>query len=586
MPGPPRLAVLGALLALTACGATPPEDVETAAAKGVGGKADGAGNVCPLAESTVRTGDIDDDLAVELSGLVVSRQQPGVLWAHNDGGSGKRNRLLAVDARGRTLAHVKLHGLDNNDWEDIALGPGSRPGHDALYVGDIGDNDTERNRIAIIVLEEPEIDPSANEVEHTVRDAREVSLRYDDGRARNAEALFIDTMTDTLYVISKAPGGDLSELFAIGLPLRDDDERLRFVGDQRELPGLQGVVVAADASADGKTLAIATRREELRSWSRATGESVSDMLARPACASDVPRRHTEALALLPSGSGAMLVPEGEHPDLHLVPFASVCGTWLPPVLNADIRASTSDELSGLVSSRAFKGVQWAHPDGDDGRSVIFAIDEDGELLAEIELSDVHVSDWEDIARLDQHEGPDILVVADMGAKHGLRDHITLNLFHEPDPFDGDDSVDVRTMALRYADGKPRDAEATFVDDDGTLVVITQPDTGPTTVFAAEAPWDDARLEPVIDASDAPYLGTAIVAADRSASGALALLSTDNTAFVWPASSLPLAERLRTEPCRAPMPRGDFESIAWSRDGDSLWTVREGKRATRWEVTRH
>ena len=547
------------------------------------GKADGGGGACLPVAASVRTGDIDDDLARELSGLVVSRRQPGVLWTHNDGGAGDRNTLLAVDARGRTLAHVELDGIDNVDWEDIAIGPGSVPGRDALYVGDIGDNDADRGKVAIIRFDEPEVDATDGPTKLSVRDAERLKLHYDDGDARDAEALFIDTVTDTLYVVSKAPGDEPSALFSAKLPLRDRD-RLHFVGDQRDLPGLDGVVVAADASADGLTIALATRGEALRVWSRDDGESIADVLARPACESDVPRAHTEALALLPSGHGALLVPEGTHPDLDLVPFAASCGTWLPPVIDGRLD-DTSDELSGLVASRDHDGVQWVHPDGDDPRPVLFAVDEDGDVLAEVTLLGVSPRDWEDIARLDRSTGPDALVLADTGARLGARTDVELVVFDEPDPDRGDTAVDVERITLPYADGLARDAEAVFVDRDGSLVVVTQPDPGPTTVFVAQAPWASATLRPVVDAADVPELDASIVAADRSRDGALALLTSDDVALVWPASRLPLAERLATAPCRVPMPRGDYESIAWSADGDALWTVREGDDAVRWTTTR-
>ncbi len=548
------------------------------------GKADGAGGTCLPAAEPVRTGDIDDDLARELSGLAVSRWQPGVLWAHNDGGSGDRNTLLAVDARCRTLAHVELHGIDNVDWEDIAIGPGSAPGTDALYIGDIGDNDNERNKIAIVVVDEPEVDPAADPVKLSLRDAERVTLRYDDGDARNAEAMLIDRVTNRLYVMSKASGDERSALFSAKLPLRDGD-RLRWVGDERDLPGLEGVIVAADASPDGGTVAVATRGEELRVWSREAGESIADVLARPWCASDVPRAHTEALALLPSGHGALLVPEGTHPDLDLVPFAAACGTWLPPVTKGRL-AATSEELSGMVASRDHHGVQWVHPDGDDPRAVVFAVDEDGEVLATVTLRGVSPRDWEDIARLDRGSGADALVLADAGARLGLRADIEVVVFDEPDPDRGDAVVDAERITVPYADGIARDAEAVFVDGDGSLVVVAQAGPGSTTVFVAPAPWSSATLRPVADADDVPDLDASIVAADRSAAGTLALLTSDDVALVWPASRLPLAQRLTSAPCRVPMPRGDYESIAWSPDGDALWTVREGDDAVRWQVSRH
>jgi hypothetical protein len=69
----------------------------------------------------------------EASGIVASRQNPGVLWVHND--SGAPPRVFAINARGDLLGICNVGGAKIRDWEDIAVGPGSRsqspfaPGH-------------------------------------------------------------------------------------------------------------------------------------------------------------------------------------------------------------------------------------------------------------------------------------------------------------------------------------------------------------------------------------------------------------------------------------------------------------------------
>src|SRR5436309_124045 len=93
------------------------------------------------------TGHVADGAATELSGLVLSRTQPGVLWTHND--SGDRARVFAVTPAGRVLADLDVPAAHNVDWEDIALGPGATPAGPsgrgaALYLADIGDNAAQR----------------------------------------------------------------------------------------------------------------------------------------------------------------------------------------------------------------------------------------------------------------------------------------------------------------------------------------------------------------------------------------------------------------------------------------------------------
>src|SRR5262245_54985724 len=83
-----------------------------------------------------------DDAATEISGLVQSRLDPRLLWAHNDDGG--RAELLAIDRTGALRAVVDLGGAEPIDLEDLAIGPGpgDRP---HIYLGDIGDNTLERD---------------------------------------------------------------------------------------------------------------------------------------------------------------------------------------------------------------------------------------------------------------------------------------------------------------------------------------------------------------------------------------------------------------------------------------------------------
>ena len=65
------------------------------------------------------TGTVQTAEAPELSGLVLSRSQPGVLWAHND--SGDRARVFALRPNGSVLADLDVPGAEAVDWEDIAI---------------------------------------------------------------------------------------------------------------------------------------------------------------------------------------------------------------------------------------------------------------------------------------------------------------------------------------------------------------------------------------------------------------------------------------------------------------------------------
>src|SRR5688572_14887082 len=83
---------------------------------------------------------LQDPALQESSGLAVSQLHDDVVWSHPDGGDVAE--VMAVDGRGRTVATVRLRGVDPYDPE--ALAPGSTSGGPALFLGDIGDNRARR----------------------------------------------------------------------------------------------------------------------------------------------------------------------------------------------------------------------------------------------------------------------------------------------------------------------------------------------------------------------------------------------------------------------------------------------------------
>jgi hypothetical protein len=133
----------------------------------------------------------------EASGIAVSRQVPGRLWAHNDSGEPV---IFALDAQGRVTGRVRLTGATVEDWEAIAVGP--CPAGSCLYIADIGDNDAERKRITIYRLPEPDgagATAAVTDVFHAT---------YPDG-SHDAETLLV-TADGGLYVVTKGETGPLA----------------------------------------------------------------------------------------------------------------------------------------------------------------------------------------------------------------------------------------------------------------------------------------------------------------------------------------------------------------------------------------
>ena len=138
---------------------------------------------------------------VEASGLVDSRKNEHVLWTHND--RLRENALFAINTAGEHLGTYWIDGIENVDWEGLAIGPGPEPGVDYLYIGEIGNNRMPRDDIMYIYrIPEPVVDFSQSPVEITLFGVDTIAYQYPDG-SRDAEALLLDPLTKDLYVISK-----------------------------------------------------------------------------------------------------------------------------------------------------------------------------------------------------------------------------------------------------------------------------------------------------------------------------------------------------------------------------------------------
>jgi hypothetical protein len=166
---------------------------------------------CSAYPQPVSAGNVAQTALTELSGIVASRSQPGVFFAHND--SGDSARFFAFDSSGRPLAEFQVQGASAADWEDMALGP--CPGGSCLFFGDIGDNSEQRAGIAILRVPEPGIPTGADGGTSVVAHER-FEYSYAPG-PQNAEALLADPRTGNLYIVTKNPSGT-SLVFRIDAP--------------------------------------------------------------------------------------------------------------------------------------------------------------------------------------------------------------------------------------------------------------------------------------------------------------------------------------------------------------------------------
>lgn len=186
----------------------------TAACHGSGGSAADD----PLAEAPATTADgsttayqpftllgtVNDPALNESSGLAASRRNPGLLWTHND--SGDDPFVYCLDLQAHSCGAWRVAGAEALDWEDMAVGPGPRPGEPYLYLGDIGDNLGTRGEVVVYRVPEPVAGQGGASPTKaspaTTAPADALRLRYPDG-PHNAEALLVHPSTGDLYIVSK-----------------------------------------------------------------------------------------------------------------------------------------------------------------------------------------------------------------------------------------------------------------------------------------------------------------------------------------------------------------------------------------------
>lgn len=239
----------------------------------------------------------------EASGLAASRDNPRVVWTHND--SGGAANLYALGRRAGLKATLPLSGAANIDWEDIAWGPGPEGSADWLYAADVGDNDAVRSSIRVYRTAEPNLAGYSDGALLAPSPTTSVELTYPDG-ARDAEALIVDPKSNDLYLITKRESR--SRIYRARAPsFAGESVQLSFVGALA-----YGDVVAASACPNGRTVLV-KRYSALDAYS---GSSVADALAgtpSPRLLKAEPQG--EAIAANPKCSGYYTLSEGSRQQL-------------------------------------------------------------------------------------------------------------------------------------------------------------------------------------------------------------------------------------------------------------------------------
>ncbi len=280
------------LLALAAC-RTPPEP--------------GAPFSGPLP-----AGELAEPANGEASGLGASRRFPGLLWIHAD--SGAAPDLHRLDATGAARGTVRLTGVPNVDWEDLAAF--AWQGRGWLCVADVGDNNAVRPSVFLHFLEEPDPDAAPG----PVSPAFTLEVVYEDG-PRDCESVAVDPVEGAVYLLSKRE--PVPRLYRLPLARAEGKVVARRVGDVPHLPqptevqralrlptgAYRGNPCALDFAPDGSGAVVLTYGDTLY-FPRRRGETWAEALGRrPVVLGGHGLPQAEAAAFTADGRGLLVCSE-------------------------------------------------------------------------------------------------------------------------------------------------------------------------------------------------------------------------------------------------------------------------------------
>jgi len=331
------------------------------------------GSACPEVETEQQTGSLWRSDLDEASGVAPSRQNPGVLWVHNDyPGShpGDADQIYAMDASGAILGTYTISVTPGaRDPEDIAVGPGPLNGEDNpaaghyIYWGDIGDNSNQYVEIRVKRIPEPLVDPELAPVSVTLsaEDGVDViTLRYPTGEHapyhKDAETLMVDPLNGDIYVVTKRMFPN--KVYRAAYPQSSSGTTtMAYVAT---LPATVGLawITGGGISPDGRLIIVKSDgvTDRANIWIRATGTDMDEALGHSSCLYPLHAEpQGEAIGFNLDGTGFYTVSEAHHDSEPI---------WYYPLISEpeDAPTATTGSASSITpSSGTLKGT--VNPNG-------------------------------------------------------------------------------------------------------------------------------------------------------------------------------------------------------------------------------
>jgi len=148
----------------------------------------------------IEIGAIRNNKLKEASGLAHSIMNSNSLWVHNDSGDGPFLYLIStIDSK--YYGNIKIKGIKNEDWEDLAIGPSILDEDSSfIYIGEIGDNKKKKKIKKIYFFKEPKITDFSKTIE--IDDFYTIQFSTDK-KIEDFETLMIDPNSKEIFIVSK-----------------------------------------------------------------------------------------------------------------------------------------------------------------------------------------------------------------------------------------------------------------------------------------------------------------------------------------------------------------------------------------------
>lgn len=286
---------------------------EGGAPNGAPGDAGDGGVACPACQPGASCGTVESAAVTSVAGLAASAVHPHVYYLHN--GPPDLPRFFAMDQTGADLGTYQVDGVENLDWEDLAVGP--CPAGSCVFLADVGDPRQVRGQYAVYRVAEP---TTLTRGETSVK-ADVFPFAYPDG-SHDAAAILVHPRTRVVTIVTRDHAGTGTLLYELpsALPGQPVTAVPRGAVDIAQL-GLGVAVTAASTREDGQILLRTTKGMALfeAPAGDAGVEPSSTALHGKACAmTKLVEADGESIAWMGSGRGFLTLDRSPRPALEYV----------------------------------------------------------------------------------------------------------------------------------------------------------------------------------------------------------------------------------------------------------------------------